>query len=370
MPHAVAHELLQVFITAATAHHFPGVPLDGREQAVPHLPLGREPQAVAVAAEWMAHGIDEPDRTPPIGEMKIDGRLAEVGPLARHERAEVRFEHLPNLAAGEHLRLLPLVLRIERHEFDKPQFKIMCPRNSASGTISPSVRPRIATALRRMFSKPASRAAKMPSSTRCNPARREIFWNVASDSASRLTFRRCSPAAFSAAACSPSKIPLVVTARSSIPGIAARRSTRTGKFVPHQRFAAREPQFTDSQRHPHAHEPFDLFEREQLLARSEHHVLQRHAVEATNVAAVGHAHPQARMHASQAIDERPRRRMAMVEFCKVVSMRSCRGDCIRLGHVTQGIAIPGLSSMNTCVDAPTRSSRRPSVLASKSARTA
>ena len=50
--------------------------------------------------------------------------------------------------------MLPMLLGIERHELDEPQLQARARgRSGASGTISGSVMPRMATALRRIFSK-------------------------------------------------------------------------------------------------------------------------------------------------------------------------------------------------------------------------
>ena len=68
-------------------------------------------------------------------------------------------------------------------------------------------------------------------------------------------------------------------------------------------FASGEPQLVDAQRNDRPHEPFDLFERQQILAIHELHVVRRHAVKAPDVAAISDADPQVVMPAAEGIDE-------------------------------------------------------------------
>ena len=91
-PDAVADQVGDFVVAAAAAEECAGVPLGGREQAVADLALGREPQAVAVAAERLRHGLDEADAAAAVGVLEIGRRLAGVRRRDRHERAELGFE--------------------------------------------------------------------------------------------------------------------------------------------------------------------------------------------------------------------------------------------------------------------------------------
>ncbi len=71
-----------------------------------------------------------------------------------------------------------------------------------------------------------------------------------------------------------------------------------------ERLATGEADFVDSQADDDPNEPFDLLEGEQLATVHEFGVVGRHAVEAADIAAVGDADPQVRMHAAETVDER------------------------------------------------------------------
>jgi len=73
----------------------------------------------------------------------------------------------------------------------------------------------------------------------------------------------------------------------------------------HQRLAPRDPQPAHALRDHDPHKPLDLLEMEDLAARPELHRLLRHAVEAAQIAAIGHAHAQIVVNPTEAVDQRP-----------------------------------------------------------------
>ena len=75
---AVPNQAAQLVIGSAAAQELPGIPFDGREEAIANLALGGQPQAIAIAAEGFAHRIDEADGAATVGEPEIDGGLARV----------------------------------------------------------------------------------------------------------------------------------------------------------------------------------------------------------------------------------------------------------------------------------------------------
>ena len=75
--------------------------------------------------------------------------------------------------------------------------------------------------------------------------------------------------------------------------------------APHQRLAAGQPQLAHAARDERAAQPVELFEREQVLLRQERHVL-RHAVDAAEIAAVGHRDAQIGDRPLERIDQRRR----------------------------------------------------------------
>src|SRR5262245_21538820 len=73
---------------------------------------------------------------------------------------------------------------------------------------------------------------------------------------------------------------------------------------PNKRLAAGQPQATDAQLRNNTDEASDFFKGEDFAAREELDIFVRHAIEAADVAAVGDADPQARVHTSEAVEER------------------------------------------------------------------
>ena len=282
-----------------------GVPLDGGKQAVANLAFGREPQPIAIAAERLRHRIDKPDRAAAVGKLEIDGRLAGIGPRDGQRAGQTRLRAMRRIfIAVEH------VVRCQccsassgmnsMNRSSRPRSRAKRP----SGTISSSVRPRIATALSRICRSPPRCAAAMPASTRSSPWRRVDLLESLLAERIEADVQRCRPGRRSAAACSASRMPLVVRARSSMPGMAASISTNCGRSARTSGSPPVSRSSSHAQLRHDAHEAGDLLERENLVARQEPHVLVRHAVEAADIAAVGDADPQARVHAAERVDQR------------------------------------------------------------------
>src|SRR5438094_467162 len=141
---------------------------------------------------------------------------------------------------------------------------------SASASTSPSFAPRLTTALT-LTGSPAATAASIPSSTRCTGKSTSFMArNASSSSESRLTVTRSRPAA--------------------------------------ERLAARDPHGADAEAGEQADDASQLLEGEQLATLEERVVapedLLRHAVDATEVAAVGDRDPQGLEWAAEAVEER------------------------------------------------------------------
>ncbi len=75
-----------------------------------------------------------------------------------------------------------------------------------------------------------------------------------------------------------------------------------GQVAPDQRLAPREPDLVDPQARRDPREPLDLLERQQARPRQEGHALG-HAVNATDIAAVGHADPQVVVDPAERVDQ-------------------------------------------------------------------
>ena len=80
-------------------------------------------------------------------------------------------------------------------------------------------------------------------------------------------------------------------------------------IAPDQRLATGKPQLACAAGDEGAAEPVQFLEREQVAFRQKAHIF-RHAIDAAEVAAVGHRNPQIGDRAAEGIDERPRSRLA------------------------------------------------------------
>ncbi len=76
------------------------------------------------------------------------------------------------------------------------------------------------------------------------------------------------------------------------PRLAGNHADQRREIAPQQRLAAGEPHLVDAQREEHVDQPCDLFEVQDVLAREPHVVRFRHAVQAPEIAAVGHRQPE------------------------------------------------------------------------------
>jgi len=90
------------------------------------------------------------------------------------------------------------------------------------------------------------------------------------------------------------------------PRVAGDHLDQGGEVVPQQRLPAGEPDLVHPQPGEHAHQPRDLLEREDRLARQPDIVVLGHAVAAPHVAAVGDRDPQARERATERVAEQVR----------------------------------------------------------------
>ena len=103
---------------------------------------------------------------------------------------------------------------------------------------------------------------------------------------------RSRPASRSAAAAAPRCTPLVVRERSARPGWRDRRADETGQIAAQQRLATGEADAGDAFPDEDPDEAIDLLEAQQVGARQPDVLRLGHAVEAAEVAAVGHRHAQ------------------------------------------------------------------------------
>jgi len=128
----LANQSSQIVVATAPAQDAAGVPLDGREEAVSHLSFRRQAEAVAIAAEWLAHGIDKAYRAA-IRKAKIDCRLARLVTWGNLQRPPMFLDYAANLGAGEDLLGRPVMLGVERHELDEPELKFSFSRKTGEG---------------------------------------------------------------------------------------------------------------------------------------------------------------------------------------------------------------------------------------------
>src|SRR6266511_578606 len=104
-------------VVASVAEDAPHVELLDREQAVAHLAVGGEADAVAGGAERVRDARDDADLASPIAVPVALGRRAVAG--HRLQRVH-RVDGGDDLVAGDNRLHGPLPRRIERHELDEP----------------------------------------------------------------------------------------------------------------------------------------------------------------------------------------------------------------------------------------------------------
>ena len=134
-----------------------------------------------------------------------------------------------------------------------------------------------------------------------------MAWKVESSSASRLTVTRCRPASASRCARSASSDAFVVSVRSSIPSIRREHGDQGLEIATHERLAAGQAHLAHAQRDRRTDHAFDLLEVEDLGAWQEGVVraedLLRHAVHASEVAAVGDADTQVAHRPAEGVED-------------------------------------------------------------------
>ena len=171
---------------------------------------------------------------------------------------------------------------------------------------SSSFTPLSATALI-LTARPAFCAASMPASTLSSSPQRVIARNLSGSSVSSDTLMRFTPQSASSARIFR-KLRAVGGERQLIQPIAEMARERLHErhdAAPHQRLAAGEPQLAHAARNERAAQPVQFLERQQVGLRQERHVF-RHAVDAAEIAAVGHRHAQIGDRPLERIDQRSR----------------------------------------------------------------
>ena len=219
-------------------------------------------------------------------------------------RGQTCRDALEHLATRDELVPVPLSLRVKRHELDEAHDAPGVRAKEAKSRISSSFWPRRRTTLTLRGVRPAFSAASMafehdiqlspPAyvgepigpqriTTHVDPpqsGRGQLFGHFASS------------------------VPLVVMARSSNPTAESRLIERW-QALADQRFAAGDAERGDAETLRHPGQPGDLVERQQLLLRQEGEPFLGHAVDAAQIAAIGHRNAKVVVDPPVAVDQRP-----------------------------------------------------------------
>ena len=187
--------------------------------------------------------------------------------------------------------------------------------HSSRPAISSSLTPLSATAL--IFTcRPAACAASMPASTLSRSPQRVMARNLSASSVSSETLMRSTPCAF--------ELGGVFLQLRAIGGerefleraaceMARQRGHQRHDAAPHQRLAAGQAQLGHALGDEGAAQPVEFLEAEQIGLRQKRHVL-RHAIDAAEIAAVGHRDAQIGDGARKRIDQRARAGAGAIEF--------------------------------------------------------
>jgi hypothetical protein len=141
------------------------------------------------------------------------------------------------------------------HVLDEAHLGADAAREVEQAGSSPSLTPAITTVSSLSSSKPAARAAAMPSSTRGEVVASRQHAERLASSVSRLTVTRCRPAARSAAACSRSSTPLVVIAEVRDRRPLRQHADQHRQIRAQQRLTAGQAHLVDAEADEHVDEP-------------------------------------------------------------------------------------------------------------------
>ena len=200
-----------------------------------------------------------------------------------------------------------------------------CAQSTRSASSS-SLTPLSATALI-LTLRPAACAASMPASTLSRSPQRVMARNLSGIERVERDVDALDAAALRARRrISPSCEPLVVSvSSSSAPLLQMPRQRREQRHdvAPHQRLAAGQPQLAHALGDEGRAQPVEFLQRQQVGLRQERHVLG-HAIDAAEIAAVGHRHPQIGDGPGERVDQRRRVSGGAVEIEQWVRQRSYR----------------------------------------------
>src|SRR5579862_424787 len=96
--------------------------VDG-EKAVAQLAIRREPDAITVQAEWLAHRSDEAHPSTAVGVLVFRRRRARIAVGYFDQRANLTRDGPDDLVRRQNLAATPQRLRVERHELYVPRLK-------------------------------------------------------------------------------------------------------------------------------------------------------------------------------------------------------------------------------------------------------
>src|SRR4029453_2615026 len=117
-PQVATDQFDELLVGGPVTERAPQVGLLEREQAGPHLPLRRDPQAVAGLAERFGDAADHPAPAGRAVGEAIARRGLGAGPVGDERVDGVDRSEDPGRRAD--LRALPRVLRVEQHVLDEP----------------------------------------------------------------------------------------------------------------------------------------------------------------------------------------------------------------------------------------------------------
>ncbi len=290
-PHGVTDDLLQLGVGGAVSDRAPQVGLVEREQARAQAAVGGEPDPVAVAAERLRDRVDEADLPVAVGEPVDAGggaRLARLG-LERVHRAD----QVADLGAGQHLVGRPRMVGVERHELDEPHLVRGTPRESGErqhlllGEVADRDRvdlDRVRLGVRGQRLEPAQDLGEGVAPGELEEA--VVLQRVDRD------VEAVDPRLDEGGRIALEQEPVGGHRQVLDPVDRRQHRDKPGEAPAHERLAPGQAHVGDTHLRQQRHDPGDLLEAEDLLAREPRQPLGRHAVLAAEVAAIGDRHPQ------------------------------------------------------------------------------
>ncbi len=273
------------------------------EEAVSKLAISCDAETVALTAEGLTHRGNQADSTDAVGKLKIRGRCVGIFLSGRNQRSDFGRETLDDFVAEEHLVAFPCVVGIERHKLDEANFHTGIASELAEG--NDLVFSQVPNCDSVYFDRVESNLL------RDVDAFDDLFVTIAASDFAEDDRVESIKADVDSPQAGVEEFLRLFSKQNAVgretdvanAGDGRQLADEPGKVTSHQRFAAGQPQFVNTERYDGPDEAFDFLEAQQFVPVHELYMISGHAIKTADIAAIGHADPQVVMHAAEAVDQ-------------------------------------------------------------------